>query len=360
MPKLFFLFIISYKLHAQVVDTLLPSLLEIENDSNRINQLYQRGFELRHVNPQKAFQYGKICEEQALALDSKKLTAKAYNLLGVLYYLKGEYKTAANYHIQALELRKKIGDLLGTANSLTNMGNIYVDMKMFTLAEDCHLKAMAIYNQLQDKKRLANCFINLGALNQHMNKQNTATEYYLLANQIGEELNDYEIRSICLNNMAIVYYSQKNFEKSIAMNNDALELRNLMDNHVEVVDSYLNLAGNYMALNDYKQAKTLLDTAFVLSKNFEYFEAEQEANKLYAQYYAGINEYKQAFAWLEKYNRAKDSVMNIEKVLIDFEYDKNLIPVSKSKSNFMTNLWLLVLICVELILIPFTLIKYTR
>jgi tetratricopeptide (TPR) repeat protein len=360
MPKLFFLFIISYKLHAQVADTLLPYLLEIENDSNRINQLYQRGYELRHVDPQKAFQYGKICEEQAMAIHSKKLTAKAYNLLGVLYYLKGDYKTAANYHLQALELRKKIGDVLGTANSLTNMGNIYVDMKMFALAEDCHLKALEIYNQLKDKKRLANCLINLGALNQHMNKQTTANEYYLLANKIGEDLNDYEIRSICLNNMAIVYYSQKNYEKSIAMNNDALELRNFMDNNVEVVDSYLNLASNYMALNDYRQAKVLLDTAFVLCKDFEYFEAEQEANKLFAQYFAGINQFKQAFAWLEKYNRVKDSIMNNEKVLVDFEYNKNLNTVSKSKSQFVSNLWLLVLICAALIFIPFTFIKYKR
>ena len=353
-----FLFMLSFCAKAQAPDTLLPYLLEIKNDTNRINQIYQRGFELRNVNPQMAFQYAKIVEEQALQLQSKKHIAKAYNLLGVLFYKKGDFKTALSYHQQAYQLRKIGGDILGCAISQTNMGNIYVDLKLFKTAEKCHLEAMQIYNQLKDKKRLANCLINLGALKQHRNQQDAAYEYYTLANQIGEELNDYEVRSICLNNMAIVFFSKKNFAKSIALNYDALKLRNLMDDNVEVTDSYLNLASNYIQLKDFIQAKTFLDTAFLLSQHFDYFEAKQEAHKLYSDYFAATGNYQEAFAWLEKYDRIRDSVLNSENTIVDF--DSKAEHEEKLPNHFASNLWLIISIFVALIIIPYSLIRYKR
>ncbi len=355
-----FLLVISTILKSQSNDTLLESILAIRSDTERVNQLYKRGFNLRNNNPSLSFRYAKLCQQHANSGHSKKHLAKSYNLLGVLFYKKGDFKKAIRYHKEALRLRLECNDVLGIAFSQTNLGNIYVDLKQFKMAESSHLKALEAYKNLNDEPRIANCLINLGALKQHMDLQDAAYEYYKLALQFGETLNDYDIRSICLNNIAIVFASKRDFEKSIAYNEDALKLRNLMDNNVEVTDSYLNLASNYIQLNQLDKAKYHLDTAFSLSKHFEYYEAEQEAYKIYSEYYSAVKKYEHAYQYLKSYYLSRDSLLteqHSEQQLFNFDEGNDLL---LNETGGLHNVWLLILVFIISLSIPYFLMRYKR
>lgn len=357
-----FLLVIYNSLFAQVEDTLLSSILSLKNDTEKVNRLYSRGFALRNNDPRNAFYYANLCEEQAQLSESKKHMAKSYNLLGILHYKKGNYKNALAYHQKALSYRKECGDQAGQALSNINLGNIYSDLHLFDKAESSYLEALAVLKKLDDTKRTANCLINLGVLKQNLKQPDAAYEHYSLALKLGEEMNDYEIRSLCLNNMAQVYFDKGDYEKSVALNEDALKLRYLMENHLEVADSYLNLASNFLNLKQPEKAKEYLDTAYSISNRYGYYEAMQVAHKIYSDYYSELKDFEKAYFWLKTYETKRDSVLAEQgKLSPEFDFDLPEVtqhdPVGVKELN---NLWLLISVLVFTIFVPFMLLRFKR
>ena len=357
-----FLLVIYNSLFAQVEDTLLSSILSLKNDTEKVNRLYSRGFALRNNDPRSAFYYANLCEEQAQLSESKKHMAKSYNLLGILHYKKGNYKNALAYHQKALSYRKECGDRAGQALSEINLGNIYSDLHFFDKAETAYLEALSVFKELGDTKRTADCLINLGVLKQTLKQQEAAYEHYSLALKLGEELNDYDIRSICLNNMAQVYFDKGDYDKSVALNEDALKLRYMMENHLEVTDSYLNLAANFIKLNQLEKAKEYLDTAYSTSRYYSYFEAMQVAHKIYSDYYYALKDFEKAFFWIKTYENKQDSVL-AEQGKLSPEFDFDLPEVTQHGAvvvKELHNLWLLLSVLVFIIFVPFMLLRFKR
>lgn len=288
--------------------------------------------------------------------------AKSYNLLGILHYKKGNYKNALAYHQKALSYRKECGDQAGQALSEINLGNIYSELHFFDRAEASYLAALAVFKALDDTKRTADCLINLGVLKQTLKQQEAAYEHYSLALKLGEDMNNYDIRSLCLNNMAQVYFDKGDYEKSIALNEDALKLRNLMENHLEVADSYLNLASNFINLKEPEKAKEYLDTAYSISSRYSYFEAMQVARKVYSDYYFELKDFEKAYFWLKTYETKQDSVLT-EQGKLSPEFDFDLPEVTQHSPvvvKELHNLWLLISVLVFMIFVPFMLLRFKR
>jgi tetratricopeptide (TPR) repeat protein len=106
---------------AQVPDSVLYQLKNIPNDTERVNQIYKAGFEMRNSNPEVAYQYALVCEQEALKSNSNKHLAKSYNLLGVLFFKKGDYSSAIKFQKKALGLNQVSKYNLGMAINQTNL-----------------------------------------------------------------------------------------------------------------------------------------------------------------------------------------------------------------------------------------------
>lgn len=348
---------------AQESDTLLTRILAMRNDTEKVNQLYKVGFSLRNSAPRQAFYIANLCEEQAQISGSKLHLAKSYNLLGVLFYKKGDFTKALAYHKKALDIRTDHGDKSGIALSHTNLGNIYTDLLLFEKAESSYLKALQIFRETGDEKRAADCLINLGVLKQTLKQNEAAFENYALALRLAEKINSYEMRSLCLNNMAQVFYDKGSYEKSIAYNEDALKIRNMMDNNLEVADSYLNLASNYILLRDLEKARQYLDTGYATAAHYEYFSAQQTAFKVYSDYYFAAKNYELAYNWLKRYDDSRDSILSEQSARqagVDFELPAETSVQTISGAAPVHNPMLLISVLIFAILIPLIFIRYKR
>ena len=360
---LFLLIIFSTKLVAQDLDTLLPRILQLDNDTEKVNELYKTGYALRNKDPQLAYRFAKYCEEAALKTNSQKHLAKSYNLLGVLFYKKGDLK-------KALMIRENNKDVLGSGLSLTNLGNIYTDLaalyadlKWYTKAENSYLQAIENYNKAGDKKRIADAVMNLGILKQNQNQHDAAFENYSVAFTIGKQLNDFEIESNCLNNMAQVFSDKGDFEKAIAFNEDALKIRDLMDDELGMADSYLSLSEIYLKQKEAEEAAKFLLSAKNISDKNDYFDGKLLTLKLSSQLNALQNNYKAAYDEINKYYFLKDSLMKVNNELQNqYNFDENisLVPEKVKNTNGIQNLWLLIILMALLVLIPLTLTRYIR
>jgi tetratricopeptide (TPR) repeat protein len=337
---------------------MLTYILRLENDTEKVNRLYTQGLELTDKNPQLASLYAEHCESIAKKNGSLKHVSKAYNLSGILSTKYGNYKKALLCFENHLGASQKLNDALGFAFGLTNLGNIYLRLNQFQKAEEYFLSAVEKYNALGNKTEVANGLINLGALKHQLNQLDAAYENYEKALQTGKELNNYEIKAICLNNIAQIFLDKGNYEKALAYNYDALELRELMGLDVDVSDSYLSIAEVALKQKNIDLAEENLDLASNLCDRLAYHEGKMTCHQLASELYALKINYQLAYENLKLYNQLKDSL-----TLLQHEepaYVENEKPVMLCPQEPVKNLWMLIVLCLLAVVIPFTLFRLKR
>lgn len=354
-----FLFCAS-TLSSQDADTLLGTILRIENDTERVNQLYKQGFDLVDKNPPLAYQYAHYCEQAAQKSKSQKHISKSNNLLGILFYHQGNYKKALICFESYLKVNTALKNNLGIGFGYTNLGNTYLQLEQFEKAESYYLLAIENYNALNNKTELANGLINLGVLKHQQNQLDAAVENYEKALQIGTKLNDYEIKAICLNNLAQINFDKGIYEKALAYNYDALELRDLMDLDVDKADSYLSLAEVALKQQNIELAEENLNLALALCTQLDYYEGKMTYHKLASDLYVLKNNYQLAYENLKIYNQLNDSL----ELMQDDEPAEDFKVLEEVDANFtkkpFKNMWLISLLSLILIIIPFVLIRHKR
>lgn len=352
--------LIPFTISAQDPDTLLSSILNISNDTVRANQLYTEGFALVDKDPPLAYRYAQNCQKTAVESKSLRHISKSFNLLGILYFKHGEFNKSLACFENYLSTSKKLNNTLGVAFSLTNLANIYLRTKQFSKAENYFLKALEYYNGLNNKIEIANALINLGVLKNERKQLDAAFECYQKAFQTGIELNNYEIKAICLNNIAQVFFDKGDYEKALAYNYDALELREIMGLDVDRSDSYLSIAEIAIKLMNTNLAQESLDTAFKLCNKTENLEGKIKYYRLVSELEAYKNNYKLAFENLMIYNHLNDSMLLAQSNQTDYNF------VEIEETNFhnntfqIKNVWLMILISLAITLITFTAFKHKR
>jgi tetratricopeptide (TPR) repeat protein len=361
MLRFFIVFLFSaFTLFAQDNDTLLTHLLRIENDTECVNQLYRNGLDLADKDPKLAYAMAQYSERIANGGHSQKHISFANNLLGVLLTKQGLYKKALPYIEKYVEINKALKNNLGLAIGCRNLGNIYLRLKQFQKAEIYFLEALNYYNSLNNKAEVANELINLGVLKHQLGQIDAALQNYEKALQAGKELNDYEIKAICLNNLAQIYSDKGNYEKALAYNFDALELRELMGLDIDVADSYLSIAEVALKQKEVVLAEENLNAALALCKQLDYFEGKITYHKLLSELFSQKNDYRSAYENLKLYETLNDSFLQLH---IN-EPENEFSPTEEKNYNYtkppLKNLWLLVLLSIILIIVPFTLMRYKR
>lgn len=319
MQKVYFLlFIISFNLiRAQNFDSLLFVSLKIDQDTERVNLFYKQGFAARLSAPQFAYNCAKQAEYFGLHSKSSMHLAKAYNLLGVLYYRKGDLKSAIDFHQKALELRESINDEPGIAISETNLGNIYSDLRKNEIAEKSYLHALQLNNKIGNEKQCGNCFINLGVLKLSENNLEEGEKYFYSALKIAKVLMDYELEALCLNNLAVINIERKDYESAVGNSLDALKAKDLMGNEIEKTDSYINLAKAYFYLNDATNSNYYLNKADSFCSAYNYTEARSALLQLRSKIFEITQKYELSLINYKAYVHLKDSINEANKELAE-------------------------------------------
>lgn len=362
MLRVFILLMFFFgSLFSQETDTLLRNILQLHSDTEAVNRLYSRGFNLRNKDPQQSYLYARYCEIKAFKTDSKKHLAKSYNLLGILYYKKGDFLKSLDYHTKALRLRKACNDLTGIATSCLNLGNVYSDLRLFAKSEKAYLNALSAYSSLNNMSKVSSCLLNLGILKHTLKQYDAAIENYNMALRFCEE-NDYVTKAMYLNNIGEAYLGKKDTAKALAFNEDALKLRLMSENVMESGDSYINLAGIYIVRGNLEKANEYILKADSIAIAYDYYELKTLVLRTSAYYNYAIKNFKQGFDMLNRYYIKHDSAVaqqqlevlkyNFDEYVFSEEINYNKAPVS----NFNL-LYVLIFFSVT---IPYFLIKQKR
>ncbi len=313
MKKNIVFVLLSHSCFALPLDSALINLLNIKSDTERVNQIYQSGFELRNKEPLSAMQYGKICVAEAKKTNSVKHLAKSYNLLGIMFYKKGDYAQALHYQKQALQLNISINYETGIGINYINLGNIYSELKHYYLSETCYLKAITIYNKLNNPLQLCRCLLNIGTLKQSLKLHTAALNQFREAYNAAVSINNIELISDCINNIGSNYIELNELDSAQYYLEKALKMRDFIGNQTEKTNSYNNLATLFILKKQFYTAHKYLQLSFQLSAAIEFTDGKIELYKNYANYYEAQNDFQNSIIWIKKYYQLRDSIINIEK-----------------------------------------------
>ncbi|MBK9285777.1 MAG: tetratricopeptide repeat protein [Sphingobacteriaceae bacterium] len=275
------LFINFLHARAQNLDSLINISLTLKSDTEKVQLFYKEGFKYRAIDPFYSFECAEWAEKSANESKNPYYLAKAFNLKGIIFYRKGEYPKALNYHRKALEFRTKIKDLDGIVKSNINLANIYSELNMFLTAEANYNSAYEICVQTQNHLQATNCLMNMGVLfataaslqkdSIHFLK---AQDYFKRAFRSANQMHHYELMAEILNNTAVLNLIQQENEDAVANGMDALKLYDIMELDAMKADVYLNLALANLYLKNVSSANDCLTKADSLIRYFNLTESK--------------------------------------------------------------------------------------
>ena len=255
---LLFLFFVTLNTYAQV-DSLINELKRAEHDTDKITLMLVIARQQLSGNMKEAQDY----TEQALAIaktnNYRNRQDDAYDMLGIICTIKGDYDQALKNYAVAIQINKELNNQIGLAKTYGNLCALYQYKGDIEKAMKAQTESLKISEQLGNKRETATSLNNLGNINSNLGNFERAKENYLRAIQLKKELNavnEPEMARI-YNNLAIVVYQngKGNIDSAIAYIERAMEISRMINEDIILAES-LNLMGQFHhEVGDFELAK---------------------------------------------------------------------------------------------------------
>jgi len=151
-----------------------------------------------------------------LQKDDYESTAVVYSNLGAANERLGNYKTAINYTLKALDLyQNTVNNEADEARTYSNLGANYLSQNKISEAKYYFNIALDINKRINHKSNITVSNNNLAEVERKLKNYKKAREYALKALEIGTDLNYAEERRISFEELSLIAEDQKDFELSL-------------------------------------------------------------------------------------------------------------------------------------------------
>jgi tetratricopeptide (TPR) repeat protein len=336
---------------ASVVDSLKVALTTAK-PNDRFDMLLTISEKYRGNNTDSAIAYAQKAINLAKNTGDQEKQSVALNEMGVVYYLNDQYQKAIVYYLEALEIDKKLKNEDDIATRLNNIGLAFCAIGNYSKAIEHFHAALKIDHQRKDTAKIAIRLNNIGIVYTQFEQYAKAIEYFINAYKTDSARNDKSICAARLSNIGWVYLKMNKPDEAIEYLNKALKIDKDLQNEFNLAIRYHNLGKAYLLKKEYKAAIQLFnqalefdlksgnktDIAVALSnlgkaysetgqsqkafesirKSVELAEETQALNvimddyKILADLNASKNNFKEAYAYFNKYNSLKDSLFTAD------------------------------------------------
>lgn len=289
---------------AQNPDSLLLVYAGYPDDTNKVNLLYEKGFEYRNNDLPRAVQYAKACYACAEKLQNKRSLAKALNLTGILRSETGFHREALNDFEKALALQIEVRDTLRQAILLNNLGNVYLDLHNTDMALLCYERALRTARSINNERWINGALVSMAQLQTSLKMFAQAEGN--LSTLIGwaKQKNDYEILGLCYKNMGICSMNKKDTLAAESYQQQALDVAEMTDDDILKADAMIALGGLYLLEKRFNESIFNLTEALAICQKNQHRAGLMEVWKALADFYDRTDSHKQAFYYLQKHDSA--------------------------------------------------------
>jgi diguanylate cyclase (GGDEF)-like protein len=186
--------------------------------------------------------------------------AAAEEYLGVLDRRQGRTEGAAAHAQLALELREQMGDRVGQAFSLTNLGTIAQDRGDFARALDYFLQALQIREAIDSRLDIA--YRNLALLYRELDDESITREYFDKALAAAERYADPGYYATVEGGYATFLNDTHHHDQALAAATEALSISSVLNNRPAIGFEYLESGRALLGMQRRDAAKHSLQMAF--------------------------------------------------------------------------------------------------
>ncbi len=237
-----------------LIDSLVGSLLQMNEDTNKVKQLALISYTYSVINPDEGIKYGEQAMKLADNLHWKKGIATANVDIAINLDAMSKYAKALEYNVTAFELYKEMEDSNGMAAVYANMGLIYHTQSDYSKALKCYFDALKINTDLNDKKTQGIITENIGTLYFEQKNFTKTLKYYSQALAISEDLNDRVGKARSLGNIGMVLNEQGNYNKALDNHFMALKINEELGYKKSIQINLANIGYVYSQTKNYDSA----------------------------------------------------------------------------------------------------------
>jgi signal transduction histidine kinase len=266
-PILFFvmLLISGSVLGQEKIDSLEKEIARKDiADSVRVRLLVALSKEYQYTDFNKSRQYA--AEALAVAEDNDLTKTKilAYQNIGGLYTLSGDYSTALRYDNLALQQSLLMGDSTNITVDFNNVANDYYDLGEYDEAYYYFTQSYRVASSIKDSLRMTIALHNVGRVFKELGQYDRALDHLLLSQKMSHDIGDKEGIPYSYNEIGDVMLRKGDYDSALHMLTNSLRLSRIYRVNSLQPRTLNKLASVYLHQKDYKAALAYYDTTFLL------------------------------------------------------------------------------------------------
>lgn len=192
--------------------------------------------------------------------------AKSLNNIGLVYKRRGDPNKALDYYTRGLKIKVEFGDKESIAASLNNIGNIYLDQGDYATAIDYYSKSLKLIEQIGDKNGIAARLNNIGNIYLETGEYNLAHDYYSKSLKIREEIGNNKDISASLNNLGAVYKNQGDYSNALDHLFKSLNIKEEIRDKPGIAEVLVNIGAIYHLQGELDKALGNFSKSFQISE----------------------------------------------------------------------------------------------
>jgi len=397
---------ISYAQNPQT-DSLKKLLVQVKNDTSKINLYNKIADKFKEVNPDSTTHYANMATALSLQSGYGYGLANSFVNAGNGAIISGNYTNALKNFLKAkAEFQKLLNENpkdvnleRGLARAFASCGVVYSEQSNHYLALENYQQALKIYQEINDQASVSKALNNIGIVYKAQQNYLKALEYLKKAHSI-QVSNDESTAPVTLTNIGVIYFemgqnenafvyyskAQKQFGKhdnkrGVALLNTYLGDYYKKQNNTKLANEYYNKSlvlynelqnkfGASLALYNigkllqeqklYKNAMPYALQSLAYAKEIGVLDQTYHSEKLLSELYEAQNNPKASLEHYKNYISARDSIANEEVskkfalAEMNYEYKKKetlLFEKNKRQIQFIVFSIIGVLLLIALVLV---------
>ncbi|MFN8285018.1 MAG: histidine kinase [Chitinophagales bacterium] len=284
----------------------------------RIGILINLSSNLLQIDLEEALKYNKQADELSIDYPENHIDrGLILNNYGVYYYMINLNEQALAKFIEADKILSQSEQLEHRILSKADIGLIYTRTRQYEEALDIYLQIEKELQLLPISIRHAQMYINIDAAYVYLKDYENALCYSLKALEITEAENHTFGRAIASINSGSNYFKTGNPEKAKPLLDKGKELSSIENKQNSVyVSALMKLADYHFKTKEYDIAFEYSNEALSIAEKMKYYEHAMYICQQQVNNYEYLENYKNAFSILKKYNELKETHLNVENTKI--------------------------------------------
>jgi tetratricopeptide (TPR) repeat protein len=354
------------------LDSLSAELDKLPNDTLTINKILRQGLQVRKNNLDAGLVYFKWTLRQSRSINDKACLVRSLLYIGGTYNLIGDFGSAAENLIEALQLAEKTNDKELVLRSYIGLGNMYAYSQQTGLAKGMYLKALKTIDPEKNRLERATILNNIGAItyresNLGHEQLQVAVSYFLNALAIIEESGNPEELIDKYNNLGLIYCDMDKQDSALYYLAKSKKIIDLNASPDYLITYYNYLGRVYVTKREFAKGEEAYMASLKESKKLNDKDWIYENYLSLAGMYENKLDFEKAFEYYRQYSLLKDSVTNESNFAIasdiknKFEREKREVELNQLKAEQSKNkIFNIALIVVSILVVISGIMMYSR